>query len=87
MVELPKISDKTDLTMDEAAEEYIRLRKILNQTEGFPDNGTGWAGWFLNKINDRMNYLRQVITDAVCYEPTEAEIKAEAENDKENDKI
>lgn len=93
MVELPKISDKTDLDIDQAAEEYCELKKILNQTEGFPDGGTGWAPWLVNKIGDRMNYLRQIITDGyieLISDPEEVEqdeTEIDKENDKENDKI
>ena len=63
MPKLPGISDKTDLDMDEAAKEYIELGKILNQTDGFPDNGTGWAPWLVSRIDDRISYLKDVIVD------------------------
>lgn len=72
------ISDVTDLTFDEAKIEYVALKEKLN-TKVFPSGGTGWNETVLELIENRMNYLKTIIADAVCYEPTEAE--KERDND------
>lgn len=64
-MELPVISDKAVLTLDEAKVEYRQLTEILN-AKVFPNGGTGWADWLLRKIEYRLNYLRTVIADIIC---------------------
>jgi len=66
-MELPVISTKTDLTLDEAKREYIDLKKLL-KAETFPDNGTGWSSWVLDKIETRMMFLKTLIADTICNE-------------------
>jgi len=66
MTEVPKISDKTDLSLAEAKSEYKKLSALANQTDGFPNHGTGWSQTMLNKINARMDYLRERIADYIC---------------------
>ncbi len=65
-----EISERTNLTLDEATEEYIALRKKLN-AKTFPQGGTGWSQSVLNRIEARMDSLRRTITDAVCPEEKE----------------
>ena len=63
-METPVISDKPVLTLAEAKVEYRQLLEILN-AKVFPNNGTGWATSVLNRIEDRLNYLRTVIVNYV----------------------
>ena len=62
---IPIISEKADVTLAEMKVEYVDLLGVLD-AKVFPDGGTGWAGWVLNRIDDRLNFLRTRITDIVC---------------------
>ena len=60
-MDLPKISERTNLTLSQAKDEYRELKDI--QTNG-PEYG--WSGSVSNRIYDRLTYLRKIITDFVC---------------------
>lgn len=62
-MDLPKINERMDLTLDEAKTEYHQL-KNLQKKENRPPYG--WAGWLERKIEERLTSLRQIITDKVC---------------------
>jgi len=62
---IPIISEKSNLTLAEMKVEYLELKEVLS-AKTFPDGGTGWAGWLLNRIEDRLNFLRTRITDIIC---------------------
>ena len=54
-----EISQKTDLTCEEALDEYDKLLKV--------DENKSNIG-FYNKVRDRMNYLKDVIVKQVLKE-------------------
>ena len=62
---VPVVSEKSNLTLAEMKAEYVDLLGVL-AAKVFPDGGTGWAGWVLNRIEDRLTFLRTRITDIVC---------------------
>jgi len=60
-----QISDRTDLTLDEAKAEYRELLALKN-VKVFPQGGMGWSAYVLRRIEDRLNFLRTRITDIIC---------------------
>jgi hypothetical protein len=57
-MDLPIISDKTDLTLAEAKKEYLELLDTLKVGN--------WATWLVNRIEDRLTFLRTKIADIIC---------------------
>lgn len=66
-MEAPTINTGPVTSLSAAKDEYRKLKALLEVKEGFPQGGTGWAQSVLNRINDRMNWLRIEITDEVCF--------------------
>ncbi len=62
MAELPKISDETDLGIDQASAEYVELGKEFDRQD-VPGGSCGWSQSVLTLLENRINYLRQTITD------------------------
>ena len=54
-----EISQKTDLTFEEALDEYSQLLKIEENKSNIG---------FYNKVRDRMNYLKDIIVKQVLKE-------------------
>lgn len=61
-MEAPEISERTDLSLAEAKAEY---RHLVWQLNNGPEHG--WARWLNTKIEDRLTFLRNIITDYVCF--------------------
>lgn len=59
-IKAPEISTRTDLTIDEARDEYIRLTELLKK-ENKPRYG--WARHIQAKIDERQMFLRETITN------------------------
>jgi len=62
-----QISTKTDLTLEEAKQEYRQLTALLGRRD-FPDNASAWATSVLNRIHDRLDFLKTKIADSICSE-------------------
>lgn len=60
-MEAPKISTKTDLSLEESKREFRELQAHLKNCPRF-----GWISHIENAINNRMDYLRKTITDIIC---------------------
>jgi hypothetical protein len=58
-MDIPIISDRTGLTLDEAKKEYVELLGTLKARACF-------ANWLVNKIEGRLTYLRNIIADFIC---------------------
>jgi hypothetical protein len=59
-----QISTKTDLTLEEAKQEYRELTALLSR-KTFPDGASAWATSVLNRIHDRLDFLKTKIADEV----------------------
>lgn len=60
---MEQISDRTDLSFDEAKVEYVLLLARRN-TKHFPSS-SGWNQSTLDRFDFRLNFLRVLITDFV----------------------
>lgn len=60
MSDIPKLSERTDLTLLQAKAEYIYL-------VNFPRPEHGFANWLEVRIVDRMAYLQKIITNFICF--------------------
>jgi len=58
MADIPVISEKTDLTLDECKAEYVQLEKELS--------GGNWATWLVNRIENRRIFLAIRMADIIC---------------------
>lgn len=63
-IKVPEISERMDLSMDEAKKEYSWLKSLL--IPGTPNAPRyGWSSWVVNKIESRITTIETIITN-IC---------------------
>jgi hypothetical protein len=54
-MDIPVVSERTDLTLDECKAEYVRLKEVLS--------AGNWADWLIDKIESRRIFLAVRMAD------------------------
>lgn len=66
-MKVPELSDRTDLTLDEAKKEYAWLKSLIAKPDPPGSNPNapkyGWSRWVVNQIESRILIVQTIIAD------------------------